>query len=161
MFVRHFGVTGRAVSLLTESGERIPTFRAELRMTLWNGQAFDSIGIRALWDTGADFVTLSEQTADDLGIDCTRAADRLGSVGTAGSSAGVLVPLVFQLAPIRDLAFRVQCQVLLGADFLPILFGNLFVRRNFNVQTAGERRTYFRLRERAPDAVSVAELRTA
>lgn len=56
------------------------------------------------------------------------------------------MPLVIRLKALPDLAFRAECQVLLGSDFPRPLLGNRLVRRNFDVQTVGERRTFFKLR---------------
>jgi hypothetical protein len=65
------------------------------------------------------------------------------------------------LRQLHSFAFRIDCQILFDADFTFPLLGNLFIRRNFNVQTQGERRTFFRLRDVAPDVVPVARLQTA
>jgi hypothetical protein len=117
MLVRHFGVTGECATLLTSSDRRIPVYRTVLHIAFWNGMKFDPLGIRAIWGPGSDLFTISEQLADDLGIEWVAATESLGSSGTGGSVAGVLVPLVLRLDPIRDLGFRVECQVLLGTDF--------------------------------------------
>jgi hypothetical protein len=152
-----FGVTGREVVITTSTGRRVRVLRTELVLQLWTGSRF-GVETPGLWDTGADFFTVSEQFADERGIDWQSAPEQLGSGGIGGSLAGVFVPLVLRLQAIRDVAFRVDCQVLLGSDFPQPLLGNLFVRLNFNVETRGERRAYFRLRDPAPDAVPAGQL---
>jgi hypothetical protein len=149
---RLFGVTGREVSVVTSAGRRLRILRTELLLQLRVGNQFGD-EIPALWDTGADFFTISEQFADEQGIEWQSATEQLGSGGTGGSLGGVFIPLVLRLRAVRDVVFRVDCQVLLGSDFPRPLLGNWFVRRNFDVETRGERRTYFRLRDPAPDAV--------
>jgi hypothetical protein len=155
-----FGVTDRAFRIATSLARSIVVHRTELGVEVWDGSRFDPIGGFALWDTGADFFTISEQFADQWGIDWRSSPEQLGAGGIGGSLGAVLVPLVIRLTRLRGVPFRVQCQVLLDSDFPQPLLGNLFVRRNFNVETRGERRTYFRLRDPAPDAVAASQLRT-
>jgi hypothetical protein len=151
------GITGREYQLAVSSGRSIRPFRTELVLQLWSGGRFGS-NVGALWDTGADLLTISEQFADDRGIDWQSAAESLGSSGTGGSLGGVLVTLTFRLLVLREVAFRVDCQVLIGSDFPRPLLGNRFGRRNFDVQTVGERRTFFKLRSRN-EGIPIARLR--
>lgn len=154
-----FGVKGRPVALATSFGRRITVYRTELDLELWDGNRFDRTPRVALWDTGADFLTLSEAVADQWGVEWRSGTEYLGTGGVGGSFAGVLVPLVFRLVRLRSAPFRVECQVVPGTDFIQPLLGNHFVRRNFSVLARGERRTYFTLRDPAPDAVAAAQLR--
>jgi len=154
---RLFGVPSRAVDILTSHGRRT-IYRTELVFRFWNGRRFGA-EVPGSWDTGADFFTISERFAAEHGIDWSGATEQLGSGGIGGSLGGVFVPLVIRLSRLRDLAFRVDCQILFDADFPQPLLGNRFVRRNFNVQLLGERRTFFRLRDPTPDAVPAAQLR--
>ena len=67
-------------------------------------------------------------------------------------------------APAYDLVANLGDVVGYGASPNEVIdrsleLGNIFVRRNFNVETRGERRTFFRLRSPAPDAVPAAQLR--
>lgn len=156
---RLFGVPGRDLSLTTSAGRSILIYRTELAIELWDGTRFDPVPRRALWDTGADFFTLSETIANLWGVNWRSGTEHLGTGGVGGSFAGVLIPLVFRLSRLRSVPFRVECQVLPGTAFRQPLLGNRFVRRNFNVETRGERRTYFLLRNPAPDAVTAAQLR--
>jgi hypothetical protein len=156
---RLFGVPGRAVEILTSRG-RVVVYRTELAFQFWDGRRFGA-EVPGLWDSGADFLTVSERFAAEHGLDWTGATEQLGSSGIGGSLGGVFVPVVIRLRRLRDLAFRLNCQILFDADFPQPLLGNLFIRRNFNVETLGERRTFFRLREPAPDTVPVAQLQAA
>jgi len=154
-----FGVQARDLHLTTSLGRPITIYRTELAIEIWDGTRFDGTAGAALWDSGADFFTVSEWYADRWRINWRAGTEYLGTGGVGGPHAGVLIPLVIRLVRLRHVAFRVECQVLLGSDFPRPLLGNLFVRRNFNVETRGERRTYFRLRDPAPDAVPPARAR--
>src|SRR5687768_5404325 len=121
MAVRLFGISGRPVGVLTSAGRTIRCFRTELQFQIWTGSRFDT-DLVGLWDCGADFVSISEDFAERNRIDWQAAAEQLGASGTAGSLGGVFVPLFIRLRPIPDLAFPIDCQVLLGSDFsLPLL----------------------------------------
>lgn len=158
MLPRFFRITGRDVQLTTSQGRSITVVRTELEIEIWDGTRFDGTAGAAMWDTGADFFAVSEWYADRWGIDWRSGTEHLGTGGIGGSHTGVLIPLTIRLVRLRHTAFRVECQVLLGSNFPRPLLGNHFVRRNFNVETRGERRTYFRLRDPAPDAVTAAQL---
>lgn len=153
------GVTGRDLQLTTSLGRSITIYRTELGIEIWDGARFDGTAGVALWDSGADFFTVSEWYADRWGINWRSGTEYLGTGGVGGSHAGVLIPLVIRLVRLRHVAFRVECQVLVGSDFPRPLLGKKVVRCNFTVETRGERRTYFRLRDPAPDAVPAAQLR--
>jgi hypothetical protein len=148
-----FGVTGRELILVTSRGRSLRTFRTEVPILLWTGMRFGPLEKVCLWDTAADLLTVSERFARGEGIPIPAGAEALSTSGISGSVGGVLVPLTFRFKYLPGVTFRAECQILLGSSFPHPLLGNHFVRRNFNVEARGERRTYFRLRDPAPDAV--------
>jgi hypothetical protein len=145
----------------SSSGREFATHRVVPRLRLWVGGRRLPGAVPSVWDTAADFLTLSETAALSLGIEFDRASETITTSGIGGPLVGVFAPLRFQFDQIdtlRHTAFSLDCVVVLGTAFPVPLLGNLFVRRNFNVQTIGERRTFFRLREHAPDAVPATRL---
>ena len=139
------------------------THRVVPRLRLWIGGRRLPTAIPCLWDTAADFLTFSETAAVRIGLPFDRHGETISTTGVGGSVVGVLTRLRFQfdqIDPLRNTGFAADCLVLLGGAFPVPLLGNRFIRRNFNVQTLGERRTFFRLRDRAPDAVPVSQVRT-
>ena len=159
-----FRVPAEEGAFRSAQGRAFTTYRTVPRLRLWVGGRRLPSAAPFIWDTAADFLTLSETVARALNVPFARRGDTITTSGIGGPLVSVLVRLHFQFDQIdvlRGIGFATDCVILLDSSFPVPLLGNLFVRRNFNVQTAGERRTYFRLREHAPDAVPVAELRTA
>jgi hypothetical protein len=145
-------------------GREFVTHRTVPRLRLWIGGRRLPSAVPFIWDTAADFLTMSETVATRLGIVFDRGGETITTSGIGGPLVGILTRLGFQfeqIDPLRHTGFIADCVVLLDSSFPVPLVGNLFVRRNFNVQTVGERRTVFQLREHAPDAVPVAQLHPA
>jgi hypothetical protein len=130
-------------------------------LRVWAGGRRSAAALPAFWDTGADFITLSEAAATRLGCQPADPTETITTTGIGGPVAGSLLRVAFQLDqldPLRGIGFVADCIALSGSTFPVPLLGNLFVRRNFDIETLGERRTYFRLRDPAPDAAPVGSL---
>ncbi len=155
-----FGVTNVPAAYRSSSGRLFTAYRTRLSLRLWSAGRAQRLPTRAVWDTAADFVTLRHSDAVRFGVPLPQPPEALTTLGVGGSVAGVVTRVGFQIEELRGPAFITDCLVL-PDEALPLtLLGTLFVRRNFNVETRGERRAYFRLRDPAPDAVPAARLRT-
>ena len=154
-----FGVTNTPASYVSSVGRSFTPYRTRLVLRIWSGGKVHPLPLRAVWDTAADFVTVRASEANVYGFAPVPPVETLQTVGVGGTVAGVLTRISFQIDPLRDVGFSADCLVLPDAALPVTLLGNLFIRRNFNVQTVGERRTYFRLRDPAPDAVPIARFR--
>lgn len=156
-----FAIKNTPATFPTSAGRNFVSYRTRLSLRVWSSGRRIPSPVLALWDTGADFVVMSELAARRLGVPFDHATEAVSVSGSSGSSAGLLIRLGFQwdqVDALRGTGFVADCVVLLDSTLPVLLLGNLFVRRNFHTQTAGERRTFFRLRERAPDAVPAARL---
>jgi hypothetical protein len=156
-----FRVPHAESSVRTSAGRVFTLPRPRLWVRVWSAGRRSPVALPAFWDTGADFVTLSEVVATRLGCQPAGPAETITTTGIGGSVAGTLFRLAFQLDqldPLRGINFLADCVILAGSTFPVPLLGNHFVRRNFDIETRGERRTYFRLRDPAPDAVLVGQL---
>src|SRR5262245_13590545 len=110
-----FRVTHAEASFRTSAGRVFTVSRPRLWLRVWSGGRRAPVVLPAFWDTGADFITLSDVVATRLRCQPSGPAETITTTGIGGPVTGTLLRLAFQLDqldPLRSTGFVADCIVL-------------------------------------------------